>query len=107
GRLAGGVAHDFNNVLTAIFGYADLMAEEVPPSSAARQDLDEIRKAAQRATALTGQLRSEEHTSELQSLRQLVCRLLLEKKKYKCPIRCRREWNRLARRHSWTSAIRC
>ena len=56
GRLAGGVAHDFNNVLTAIFGYADLMAEEVPPSSAARQDLDEIRKAAQRATALTGQL---------------------------------------------------
>src|SRR2546430_2678758 len=56
GRLAGGVAHDFNNGLPAIFGYADLMAEEVPPSSAARQDLDEIRKAAQRATALTGQL---------------------------------------------------
>jgi PAS domain S-box-containing protein len=56
GRLAGGVAHDFNNVLTAIFGYADLMAEEVPASSAARQDLDEIRKAAQRATALTRQL---------------------------------------------------
>jgi len=56
GRLAGGVAHDFNNVLTAIFGYADLMAEELPPGHAGQQDLEEIRKAATRASALTRQL---------------------------------------------------
>jgi PAS domain S-box-containing protein len=56
GRLAGGVAHDFNNVLTAIFGYADLVLEELPPASAARQDVEEIRKAADRAAALTRQL---------------------------------------------------
>src|SRR5438270_399305 len=56
GRLAGGVAHDFNNVLTAIFGYADLLNEELPDGHQARLDLDEIRKAAQRASALTRQL---------------------------------------------------
>src|SRR5207237_9592917 len=56
GMLAGGVAHDFNNVLTAIFGYADLLNEELPEGHQARQDLDEIRKAAQRASSLTRQL---------------------------------------------------
>ena len=56
GRLAGGVAHDFNNVLTAIFGYVDLLHEEFPEGSATRQDLGEIRKAAQRASTLTRQL---------------------------------------------------
>ena len=56
GRLAGGVAHDFNNVLTAIFGYADLINEELPEGHHARQDLGEIRKAAQRASTLTRQL---------------------------------------------------
>jgi len=56
GRLAGGVAHDFNNVLTAIFGYADLLNEELPEGHQARRDLDEIRKAAQRASTLTRQL---------------------------------------------------
>ncbi|HEV2749162.1 MAG TPA: response regulator [Gemmatimonadales bacterium] len=56
GRLAGGVAHDFNNVLTAIFGYTDLLAEELPAESPFRQDLKEIRKAAERASGLTRQL---------------------------------------------------
>ena len=56
GRLAGGIAHDFNNILTAIFGYADLLTEEFPAGSPARQDLEEIRKAATRASALTRQL---------------------------------------------------
>ena len=56
GRLAGGVAHDFNNVLTAIFGYADLLNEELPDGHQARLDLDEIRKAAQRASSLIRQL---------------------------------------------------
>jgi nitrogen-specific signal transduction histidine kinase len=56
GRLAGGVAHDFNNLLTAIFGYVDLLREDLPEGSSARQDTEEIRKAAERAAALTRQL---------------------------------------------------
>jgi two-component system, cell cycle sensor histidine kinase and response regulator CckA len=56
GRLAGGVAHDFNNMLTAIFGYTDLMGEDLPPGSPMREDVAEVRKAAQRAAALTRQL---------------------------------------------------
>jgi len=56
GRLAGGVAHDFNNLLTAIFGYVDLLREDLPEGSSARQDAEEIRKAAERAATLTRQL---------------------------------------------------
>ena len=56
GRLAGGIAHDFNNLLTAIIGHADLAAVGLPAGSAAHEDLDEVRKAAERATGLTRQL---------------------------------------------------
>src|SRR5256884_8653217 len=56
GRFAGGSAHDYNNSLRAIFGYAALLTEELPAGSPARQDLEEIRKAATRASALTRQL---------------------------------------------------
>ncbi len=56
GRLAGGVAHDFNNVLTAIFGYVDLLREEIPADSSAQQDLAEVRRASERAASLTKQL---------------------------------------------------
>jgi PAS domain S-box-containing protein len=56
GRLAGGVAHDFNNLLTAIFGYAEFAAEDLPADSPVREDIEEIRKAAQRASSLTRQL---------------------------------------------------
>jgi len=56
GRLAGGVAHDFNNVLTAIFGYVEVVMEELPPESTSRADLDEVLKAAARAAGLTRQL---------------------------------------------------
>ncbi|MGH7529535.1 MAG: response regulator [Gemmatimonadales bacterium] len=55
GQLAGGVAHDFNNILTAIVGYADLLAVDLP-GDRYQEDLDEIRKAARRAAALTRQL---------------------------------------------------
>ena len=56
GQLAGGVAHDFNNILTAIHGYADLLGDELPPGDARLEDVEEIRKAARRAAQLTRQL---------------------------------------------------
>jgi signal transduction histidine kinase len=58
GRLAGGVAHDFNNLLTAVIGYTDLLAERLQPGDPSARDVGEIRKAADRATALTRQLLS-------------------------------------------------
>ena len=56
GRLAGGVAHDFNNMLAAILGHAELALEEVGLWHSLRANLEEIRKAAQRSADLTRQL---------------------------------------------------
>lgn len=56
GRLAGGVAHDFNNWLTAIFGYLELARDELPDGNSAHDFLGGIREAAERAAALTNQL---------------------------------------------------
>jgi PAS domain S-box-containing protein len=56
GRLAGGVAHDFNNILTAIKGIACLAVDEISESDPHRADLIEISDCADRATALTRQL---------------------------------------------------
>ena len=56
GRLAGGIAHDFNNVLTAIFGYTDLLLDQLRPDDPRRSDVEEIRRAADRAASLTRQL---------------------------------------------------
>ena len=56
GRLAGGVAHDFNNVLTAIFGYADLVLDSFDPADPRKKDMEEIKRAANRAAGLTRQL---------------------------------------------------
>ena len=56
GRLAGGVAHDFNNVLGVITGYGDLLMNEIGPGHPSHRRVVEIRKAADRAAALTRQL---------------------------------------------------
>ncbi len=56
GQLAGGIAHDFNNILGVIMNYAEFVADELDPDSQAHQDVEEIRRAAERAAALTRQL---------------------------------------------------
>jgi two-component system, cell cycle sensor histidine kinase and response regulator CckA len=56
GRLAGGVAHDFNNMLTAIGGYTALALDQAVAGSPLEGDLEEIRKATDRAAMLTRQL---------------------------------------------------
>jgi CheY-like chemotaxis protein len=56
GRLAGGVAHDFNNVLTVVIGRCQLMLSRYQPDDPAYQDLDQIESTAQRAAGLTRQL---------------------------------------------------
>ena len=56
GILAGGVAHDFNNILTTIIGTADLIMMDLDEDEGLYQDIDEIREAGKRAAALTRQL---------------------------------------------------
>ena len=56
GRLARGVAHDFNNVLAAIIGSSDLLVMRLSPDDPSRDESEEIRKAALRGAALTRQL---------------------------------------------------
>ena len=56
GRLAGGVAHDFNNMLGVILGHAELSLAQVGPGSPLRANLDEIHRTAQRSADFTRQL---------------------------------------------------
>jgi len=56
GRLAGGVAHDFNNMLGVIMGYAEMAINKLTPGDALRGDLDEIMNAARRSAEMTSQL---------------------------------------------------
>jgi two-component system, cell cycle sensor histidine kinase and response regulator CckA len=56
GRLAGGIAHDFNNLLSVIGGTADLVLMDVEEESDLREDIEEIKRASQRASGLTRQL---------------------------------------------------
>ncbi|MDX1644421.1 MAG: PAS domain S-box protein, partial [Thermoanaerobaculia bacterium] len=56
GKLAGGVAHDFNNLITVMLGYIDLATGKVEPGSSLKDDLEQIRDAADRAASMTRHL---------------------------------------------------
>jgi PAS domain S-box-containing protein len=56
GQLAGGIAHDFNNLLAVISGYADMLSDELAANHPGRMDLEGIKQAAARGSALTRQL---------------------------------------------------
>ncbi len=58
GRLAGGVAHDFNNILGVILGYGELVESELAPGTPAREQVAEMVKAAERGATLTRQLQA-------------------------------------------------
>jgi two-component system cell cycle sensor histidine kinase/response regulator CckA len=56
GRLAGGVAHNFNNILTALVGYCELLLAKLPADSDARFEAEQIKRAADHATTVTREL---------------------------------------------------
>jgi two-component system, cell cycle sensor histidine kinase and response regulator CckA len=56
GQLAGGVAHDFNNIIAIVMGYSELMAQKLGPNNALKNDIEAIRHASERAAGLTRQL---------------------------------------------------
>jgi two-component system cell cycle sensor histidine kinase/response regulator CckA len=79
GRLARGVAHDFNNVLAAIIGCSDLLVLRLKKDDPGKEDAEEIRKAAERGAALTRQLlafsRSQMLEAQLLDLNEIVLQL--------------------------------
>ncbi len=56
GRLAGGVAHDFNNILMVIQSYTEMVQDRLPPHDGLRKNTEQVLKAAGRAASLTGQM---------------------------------------------------
>jgi two-component system cell cycle sensor histidine kinase/response regulator CckA len=66
GRLAGGIGHDFNNLLTAISGHAEFARSRIGPGSAAAADVEAVIDAATRASALTRQLLAVSRSQVLQ-----------------------------------------
>lgn len=72
GQLAGSIAHDFNNMLTSILGYSELLTKEIPSDSPWQSDLREILHSGERAKSLTKQLLT---FSRLQPMDQVIVEL--------------------------------
>jgi two-component system cell cycle sensor histidine kinase/response regulator CckA len=76
GRLAGGVAHDFNNMLTAILGFCEMLLMHLDRPNDIRRDTEQIRRAGQRAAGLARQLlafsRTKVHQPQVLDLNQAV-----------------------------------
>lgn len=76
GRLAGGVAHEFNNMLQAIMGFSEILLAKMDDSEPNKEDVLEIHKAAKRAGALTAQLlaysRKQVMDAQLRSLNEII-----------------------------------
>jgi two-component system, cell cycle sensor histidine kinase and response regulator CckA len=68
GRMASGVAHDFNNILAVIIGFADLLLVALPPGEGPRDDVEEIRRAGERGAGLTRQLLAFSRNQSAQSV---------------------------------------
>jgi len=78
GRLAGGIAHDFNNLLTAIMGYGDLLEARIPSTDQSSGFVQQIKRAARRAAALTYQLLAFSRKQVLQSQLLIVGDVITE-----------------------------
>lgn len=68
GTLAGGIAHDFNNILSGILGYAQLAKYDLEEPDKAKEDVDQIEKAAHRASSLVQQILAFSRQSDDQSV---------------------------------------
>jgi PAS domain S-box-containing protein len=89
GQLAGGIAHDFNNLLTAITGYSELTLRRLQPEDPLYRNIEEVKKAGERAASLTRQLLAFSRKQVLQpkvlglnsiisEVEKMLCRLIGE-----------------------------
>jgi PAS domain S-box-containing protein len=80
GRLAGGVAHDFNNMMNVVMGFTELIVDKLPVADPIQQDLQEVMSAAKRATEITRQLlafaRKQTINPEMLDLNEIVADML-------------------------------
>jgi signal transduction histidine kinase len=78
GALAGGLAHDFNNILATIFGYSELLLDEISGNSSAAEKISRIISAATKAKSLTSQILTFSRQVEQQKIPVSIYEVLME-----------------------------